>query len=86
MQTQETVGGVLQPLLVPLYPANLATEATASLISTYRQEADFCTHYFRVFETFKRAVLLAMGPSPVLLAGDAVTMEVLQVFDDLRAT
>ena len=88
---QVTVGGVLQPPQVPQFPANLAAGATASQISTYRQEADFCTHYFRVLEAFKKAVLLAMGSSLVQaiadpLAGDAVTMDVLHIFDHLRAT
>ena len=90
-RAQVTIGGILYPPLVPMYPANLAVGATASQISTYRQEADFCTHYFRVLEAFKKAVLLAMGTSLVQaiadpLAGDAVTMEVLAIFDHLRAT
>ena len=36
-----TVGSILQPLLIPLYPSILGVGATASQISTYRQEAEF---------------------------------------------
>ena len=88
---QVTVGGVLLPPAVPIYPADLLAAATASDIATYRIEVDLCIHYFRLLEAFKAAVLTAMGEALVQaisdpLAGYAVTMEVLQIFDHLRAT
>ena len=85
------VGGVLIPPAIPLYPANLAPNATASEIATFRAEADLCLHFYRIVEGFKTAILVAMGESLVLaiadpLAGYAVTMDISQIFEHLRAT
>ena len=40
---QVTVGGVLVPPAIPVYPADLLPAATASEIATYRTQVDFCT-------------------------------------------
>ena len=88
---QVLAGGVIVPPAVPLYPADLLPAATASDIANYRINVDLCIHFYRFFEAFKAAVLIAMGESLVQaisdpLAGYAVTIEVLQIFDHLRAT
>ena len=88
---QVTVGGVLVPPAIPVYPADLLPAATASEIATYRTQVDFCTQFYRISEAFKAAILVAMGEALVQaisnpLAGDAVTIEVLETFDHLRAT
>ena len=88
---QVTVGGVIVPPAIPMYPADLLPAATASQIATYRVQVDLRIHYFRILEAFKAAVLIAMGEALVQaisdpLAGYAVTMEVLPIFDHLRAT
>ena len=88
---QVIVGGVPLPPAVPMYPADLVAASTASEIATYRVQVDLCLHYFRLLEAFKAAILVAMGESLVQaisnpLAGYAVTIEVLQIFDHLRAT
>ena len=86
-----TVGGVPIPPAIPLYPADLTAAATASEIATYRTNVDLCTHFFRIKEAFKTAILIAMGESLVLaianpLAGYAVTMDISEIFEHLRAT
>ena len=88
---QVTVGLVLQPPTIPQYPADLTANSSASTIATYRIQADICTHYFRLLESFKAAVLVAMGEALVQpisdpRAGYAVTISVLEIFDHLRAT
>ena len=58
---QVTVGGQILAPTVPIYPADLTPQSTASSIATYRIEVDLCVHYFRTLESFKSAVLTAMG-------------------------
>ena len=86
-----TVNGILLPPTIPVYPADLTPQSTASQIASYRIDVDITIHYFRILEAFKAAVLLAMGDALVQpianpLAGYAVTMETLAIFDHLRAT
>ena len=88
---QVTVGGHILAPTVPVYPADLTAQSTASQIATYRIEVDLCVQYFRTLENFKSAVLTAMGEALVQpiansLAGYAVTCSVLEIFDHLRAT
>ena len=87
---QVTVGGVLQPPNIPVFPANPGAAATASELELYRQEARMCTIHWQVVEAFKTAVLVAMGEDLVQevadpLAGEAVTMETLDIFIHLNA-
>ena len=86
-----TVNGHIVPPTIPIYPADLTAQSTASQIATYRIEVDITIHYFRIVEAFKVAVLSAMGDALVQpianpLAGYAVTMDILAIFDHLRAT
>ena len=88
---QITVGGNLIPPTIPLYPADLPGNASASDIAFHRIGVDLCLHYFRISEAFKSAILIAMGDALVqpiadARAGYAVTMPVLEIFDHLRAT
>ena len=86
-----TVGGHLIPPTIPVYPADLPGNASASDIASYRIQVDLCLHYFRLLDAFKSAILVAMGDALVqpitdAQAGYAVTMPVLEIFDHLRAT
>lgn len=91
MIPQVTVGGVLQPPTLPIYPAALGAAATAADLEEFRQAAFMSVKHFSVLEAFKAAVLVAMGEDLVQeiadpLAGEAVTMELLDIFNHLRAT
>ena len=88
---QVTVGGHIIAPTVPVYPADLTPQSSASAIATYRIDVDLFLHYWRILEAFKSAVLIAMGDSLVQpisnpLAGYAVTLTVLESFDHLRDT
>ena len=88
---QATVGGVLQAPNIPVFPADPGNAATAAELELYRQQVKMCTLHFQTVEVFKAATLVAMGPDLVQeivdpLAGEAVTMNILDIFQHLAAT
>lgn len=89
---QVTILGVLQPPIIdPLYPADPGPAATPTELELYRQSCRMNILHYQCVESFKSSVLVAMGPDLVQeiadpLAGEAVTMPTLQIFQHLAAT
>ena len=88
---QVTVLGVIQPPRIPIWPAPLGPAATPAQLEDFRQAASHCTKHWLVIEYFRTAIFTAMGEDLLQeiadpLAGEAVTMETLQVFQHLAAT
>ena len=88
---QVTIGGVIQPPNIPVYPANPGAGATAADLEVYRQEYKMCIIHWQTVEAYKSAVLVAMGSDLVQeiadpMAGEAVTMDTPAIFQHLEAT